>query len=567
MSNITHFGKTPLNHDKKAYVKKIKKNSKNILNNSSTSSNRKKEKLDEIFQSPDFRRFVDDLKLRVAKLNREYIIQQSNNNPHVSREVSALANTLNAYTNELIGFYENTYYNIPNNSDQKQFIRDLKMIIGTYGKLQEDLTNIIYTSNTVENIIKSKGPLIISSHKSDTMKKIEKEFLDELRRKAISQPVLSSPSTPISSQAKPQSSQAQPGQPQPNQTRPLLTILEANLENNCNNCYRNSVIHLLLTLLRDTDFQGDNLENAFDIQRDDVCFTKNNLKILLENLINGRDFHPQSILQTYNPILLSPQYVRNNHFSLEVQRQDIQFRIKKKSDNSNINNFSLLCTYYPLINDVRSKDHFFELFKNNLKRNITILDMNNRNVPNQEYYINLIINSIYKSYSNSLIYLISEQGLFRANIFSDAFLNNIKINDNTYILKSFKSTNTRNGRIEEKYDNLEDLITNALQRTQFNNPNNKYIILSTNDFDLAQFDNKNFNNQFIINNNHYEVTDIIYSSNGHYVTLNMRNNEWYKYDDTESSHPVRITQNRNIGMVDFNIDGFYPNIFLLKKII
>lgn len=550
MSTIKHFGRTPLNYEKRTYVKKIKENSKNILNSTSTTHNQKKEALNKIFKSPEFKTFVADLKLRVAKLNREYILQKSNNNPNVSPKISALANTLNAYTNELIGFYERTYYNIPNNSEQKQFIRDLKMIIGTYGKLQEDLTNIIYTSNTVENVIQSKGPLITKSQKSDTIKKIETTFLEDLRKKIESKPTTSAP-TPIASK---------PPQPQPQQ--PVVVQLEANLENNDNNCYRNSTIHLLLTLLRDADF-NTNLESAFDIQQDDSCNTKNNLKEFLIKLVKNESFHPQSILKTYNPLLVySLPYKNGANFSVGNKK----FKIKRIIDNSNIDNFNQLCTFNPDLTSISSKDHYFNIFKKKLKENIKIVDTNNTNVQNQDNYIDLIINSIYKSYGNALLYLISEHGLFQSKIFSQKFLNNIKINNDTYCLTSITNTvlNQTNGIKYGNYNNLEEAITNALNRTPIDNQGNKYIILTT--IDSAKFKTTNFNHIFTINSHYYEVTDILYGSTGHYISLSMRNNKWYKYDDFDRSDPKEVTQNAVSGTVDFNVPGFYPNIFLLKKI-
>ncbi len=553
-----YFGKAPLNYVKNEYVKKIKEDSKAILNNSSTTSNIKKKKLDEIFQKPEFKTFVNDLKLRIAKLNREYIVQKSNNNPKVSPQVASLAETLNAYTNELVGFYENTYYNIPNNSNQKEFIRDLKMIISTYGKLQEDLTNIIYTSNSVENIIKTKGLNVVDSYKSETIKKIENKFLDDLRKKIESQPTPQSIPTEIGSQQKTQV-------PVPQTVSTQQSEIESNIENNCNNCYRNSVIHLLTTLLRDDDFKGNDINKAFNIDpNDDNCNTKENLKNLLINLVQNKPFHPQSILQTYNPLLIySLLYKNGNNF---VLNQNNKFKIK--INNTIIDTLDSLCRFYPNLNtnSISSKEHYFNIFKDNLKKHITISDTNNKNTLDKDVYIDLIINSIYKSYGNSLLYLISEHGLFQSRIFSTNFLNNIKINDNTYVLTSFKNTvlNKNSGLRFENYHNLEDVILNALKKHTFTNNSNKYIILSTGD--LAKFTNKNFNYLFKINNNYYEVKDIIYASGGHYISVNLRNNQWYKYDDLNRNDPTLLVQNASQGTVNFDIRGFYPNIFLLKKI-
>ncbi len=569
----SYFGKKPINYTKSEYVSKIKKNAKEILNSTTTSSNNKRKRLDIIFQDPKFKDFVNDLKSRVSRLNKEYIIQKSNNHPKVSQQVSTLANALNAYTNQLIGFYEESYYNIPNSNERKRFIRDLKMVIGTYGKLQENLSNIIYNSNNVQNVIKTKGLNVIDSYKSETMKKIETEFIEELKKKEAQKPTISNPIT-VTSQNKQTPNLAQPTQPtQPTQKGGNIDI---NLLNNSNNCYRNTVIHLLLTLLRDDMFSGNNIENAFNPNmNDDNCGTKNNLKQFLIKLVRNQPIHPQEILITYNPILVNhahykngPNYtitkLRNNLNGTRIETE-YQFTITKK-DNTPINSYNELCIYYPNLNTdktINSSSDYFNIFNNNLIKNIninvriieTIIKGNKKNsqkeIQNNEelnFYVKLIIDTFYRSFGNAFQYLIYEgTGLFESNIFSERFLNNIKINNDTYILTHF-------GR---NYNNLEDLINQSLRNVNFTNQDNKYIIISTGD--LVTFKDMNFNNIFTINNNDYEVTDIIYASEGHYVSLNRRNNIWYLYDDTVITHPVKHNT--------FTVQGFNPNIFLLKKIV
>ncbi len=136
-----YLGKRKEEYNKRGKINKTKSNLNKVLER----SNGAPVSLETIFSQPEFQNFVQDVKSRVQKLNKEYVIQQANYRENeVPKEISNLANALNDYTNDLVGFYEKSYFHIENENERKRFIRDLKMIIGTYGKLQENLHNIVY---------------------------------------------------------------------------------------------------------------------------------------------------------------------------------------------------------------------------------------------------------------------------------------------------------------------------------------------------------------------------------------------------------------------------------------
>ncbi len=151
MENKKYLGKRKKEYNKSFTIGKLERNVNYIFNsknNSKNNSNKKRDNLQRIFKNESFQNFVKDVKNRVQKLNREYAIQQVNYSKNeIPEEISTLANALNDYTNDLVGFYEKSYFNISNNNQRKQFIRDLKLIIGTYGELEENLQNIVYNNN------------------------------------------------------------------------------------------------------------------------------------------------------------------------------------------------------------------------------------------------------------------------------------------------------------------------------------------------------------------------------------------------------------------------------------
>ncbi len=144
MGNKKYLGKRKEAYNKRNIIDTSNQNIKTIFS-SGNSINKKKSNLQNILSQPQFREFLEDVKSRVQKLNREYAIQQANySNNEIPEEIGKLSNALNDYTNNLVGFYEKSYFHIQNESERKRFIRDLKMIIGTYGKLEENLHNIVY---------------------------------------------------------------------------------------------------------------------------------------------------------------------------------------------------------------------------------------------------------------------------------------------------------------------------------------------------------------------------------------------------------------------------------------
>ncbi len=143
MSERSYLKKKRSNFNKSKIIENINTQSKHLLNHANLGSNARRVGLQSIFSKPEFKELVSNIKSRVQKLNREYAIQQSKNE-NIPEEIKTLANALNQYTNELVGHYENSYFKIKTENERKRFIRDLKLILGTYGELETNLQNIIY---------------------------------------------------------------------------------------------------------------------------------------------------------------------------------------------------------------------------------------------------------------------------------------------------------------------------------------------------------------------------------------------------------------------------------------
>lgn len=148
MSETKYLKKMRSNFNKSSIVETLNKKSKPILNYPNLGYNTRKVGLKRVFENPEFINLVSNIKSRVQKLNREYAIQQSKNE-NIPEEISILANALNDYTNDLVGHYENSYFKIKTEHERKRFIRDLKLILGTYGELETNLQNIVYQKNNV----------------------------------------------------------------------------------------------------------------------------------------------------------------------------------------------------------------------------------------------------------------------------------------------------------------------------------------------------------------------------------------------------------------------------------
>jgi hypothetical protein len=143
MSETSYLKKKRSNFNKSKIVESINRQSKPLLNHTNLGSNARRVGLKRIFENPEFKELVSNIKSRVQKLNREYAIQQSKNE-NIPKEISTLANALNQYTNQLVRHYENSYFKIKTENERKRFIRDLKLILGTYGELETNLQNIVY---------------------------------------------------------------------------------------------------------------------------------------------------------------------------------------------------------------------------------------------------------------------------------------------------------------------------------------------------------------------------------------------------------------------------------------
>ncbi len=546
-SNIKFLNKT---------LKEYNPNIRNIFNKFQINIKNLNTDLTTVFKSNQFISFVSDLKNRVHRLNKEYNIKSKKNN-NVSAETKKIGEALNDYTNEVINFYENSYYKIKNEENQKKFIKDLYLIISTYAKLQNELKNIVYYG---ENIITDKLPNI------NILKKELNKYLSEIHKhkssinKSSSNKSSSNKSSTISinevsnTQDKPKSSQ---------------TITnEIGLYNNYNSCYKNAVIHLLLGILKNEQ----NINESFNLNNYFINFNnnnnikykniKNNFKIFITNLLNNIQINNIAILNTYNPFITYfsshiNAYQKNDVFVVN----EINYKIKIK--NAFINDLQELSeNFFPEINNNINPETFYNNFLKNILNGVELYQINNinnslqlvNNLNTKKRIFTYIINNSYTAMGFTYGYLNN----ILNDIFNDTLLNKIKIQNNLILDVYYKS----GSKINSFDEILSDAFTNNninLKNNNLNNfnNNNNYIIIhiGDNNYTLNDF---NFNVTYKIGNNLYIISDIVYASGGHFISLNKRGNKWYKYNDN--------TFDKIENIKTFKIDNFMPNIFLLRRV-
>ena len=510
----------------------------------------------------------EDMMSKLRKLNKEFKIKMIQNNENLSPEIKFVGESLNDYTNELLDFYKNSYFHIKNKEKKKKFLDDLKLIISIYGKFDNLFKNIYKTNNILRkgigklpkrNIQRIKEKRKEETFRSNEINKFEKLFI--IKRL----PRLPKTDTKQSHlQIKVQSKQSQATSINSQKSKKVSNNnIEDNLLNNSSNCYRNSVLHLLVSILKDEQ-SNNNFDAVFKNNLNDICETKMNLKNLLIALVNKKYFHPLSILTTYNSFLteVSPkEHNYNNTFNING------IRFTMRHNNRYITNYNELCEYYPNLNkynQTHTSYNFYEDLKTNLKNNIEINVVDNKNKD----IIKMIIDNRFMSYASADIYL--SQLLDKSKMFKEDFLNKIKITyvennkkNYTYILYPNITTTTNTNTVQ--YNNFQNYFNDVIKNYNIQNiQNNQYLMMSS--IYLLIFKNYDFNQIYIINSQYYyQITDIIYTSRGHYVSLNMRNGDWYLYNDvTNSKEPEKLGRENDL----FNLSNrnFYPNIFLLKKI-
>ncbi len=539
---ITYLGKPFKEYDKSEAVKDFFESLKVIINDSAKNKSAKENEIKDLFRTK-FAPIKNDIQNKVKRLVNETQIAQKNiANGNVNSEMLEIAQSLNAYTNQLLTHYENSYFKIANQNERKKMIRDLRFLLSTYGMVQQSLGNIVYgnqkiNESNIRNSVSNKSSLMTSYEKSLKSNKSTSKIISTL-------PDTSSLVTSTNKSSITEATQ---------KSKLIInSVPEENLLNNSNNCYRNSVIHLLLTLLHNEDFsknsfKNENLNKAFNISISNFETPKRNLITFLKDYVKNKPTHKQNILNTYNPLLtLISNFSKDdsNYFVID------DYRFKLNINGINISDFQELYTYYPSLNEnIKSSNDFYEAFKNNLMHSVQIEQPQNKRIR-AEIYFDKMINSIYKSYGNAQMYLYDL--LHNDSIFSTEFLDKLKTNNNTYLTTLYYPTSTI-------IFSLNALITNLQTNLQQQNmTKNKYILFSVGD--LHSFKDYDFDKLYLINGNYYQLSDIVYASNGHYISLNMRNGIWYKYDDMTNVLPL---SGANANKFNLESSGFYPNIFLL----
>ncbi len=536
---ITYFGEPIEAYDKSENVKKFFEGLKSIINNRNLNKSGKENAIQELFKT-QFTPIQNDIKKKLQRLIYENQLQRTNiENKNVNAEMLQIAQSLNAYSNNLLNFYGNSYFEMTNSGERKKFIRDLRFLLSTFGMVQQALGNVVYGENrlsesNIRNAVSNKSKLVQAYEKKDR----EEKPLMKPSNGSASGTIIPKEQIPETNKSKLLSNQ----------------FLESNLLNNANNCYRNSVIHILYTLLS----KEGSIEAAFASLSDPYMEMKSNLKQFLINYVtNRKPSHLQGILNTYNPFIsVISDYSKDKGFFVI---DDYIFKLKNKNNGNYINNIQELYTYYPTLDtSIKSANDFYDAFRENLINNFTVEKGKNQAFRN-DYYFDKIINSIYKSYGNAQMYLYD---LLKDNvIFKADFLNKLNVTSASS-LPTYMSTLYYNSNV-----NIPSLNTIVLDaQTTFSlapvaskgslpAPVNKYILISVGD--MHHFNDYDFDKLYLINNYYYQLSDIVYASGGHYISVNMRNGIWYKYDDMAPSAIILDGNNFNL-----EASGFYPNIFL-----
>lgn len=162
---ITYFGKPIESYDKSENVKKFFKGLKEIINDKSENKNGKETKIQNLFKT-QFTPIQNDIKEKLQRLMYENKLQKTTiQNKNVNEEMLQIAQSLNAYTNDLLNFYGNSYFKMTNNGERKKFIRDLRFLLSTFGAVQQALGNVVYGENrlnelNIRNAVSNKSQLV-----------------------------------------------------------------------------------------------------------------------------------------------------------------------------------------------------------------------------------------------------------------------------------------------------------------------------------------------------------------------------------------------------------------------
>ncbi len=219
---------------------------------------------------------------KLNKLKMEFNIKMVQNNEVVSPEIKLIGNSLNDYTNQLLNHYKSRYFNIKDENKKKKFLRDLKILIGIYGRFE----------NIFQNMYKSNKVLTKKSVPKNTKGK----------------------QTPLP----PKASQATRGDERGNviQNRHINNV-EENLPNRGTQCYKNSTLHLLLSIIKNELNTDENKNVLFDnLFINNQNGTKMNFKNLLKDMLLGKRIEYNKLINTFFPRTMQPnrhEYYHDNN--------------------------------------------------------------------------------------------------------------------------------------------------------------------------------------------------------------------------------------------------------------
>ncbi len=349
---------------------------------------------------------------KLKKLNKEFQIKMFENNEAISDDVRIIGNSINDFTKHLLNHYKSKYFHIKNENKKKKFLKDLKLLIGIYGQF-ENLFQHVYTSN---NIL----------------------------RKSVVKP--QSSSTPKSS------SIPKPTQSTQNIIQNMhINGVEENLPNDTSTqCYKNSTLHLLLSIIKselNTNGNKNVLFNDLFINTNNKNGSKENFKNLLKDMLLGKKIEYKRLLTTYFPKTMQPLnhqvwHDNNNYLNgiLELESQIFSERLLKKIFNICVENIQINPSIVLNMNDYQINNNIdnnqiiriiINLYKlQNLSMNNTLLYNNSLNyiiIQNPEielkggknpsyglrYNMNINLNSIVNtSYGN---YIITDISYYNGN--------------------------------------------------------------------------------------------------------------------------------------------------------
>ncbi len=305
----------------------------------------------------------------------------------------------------------------------------------------------------------------------------------------------------------------------------LINFIEQNFDNDSNDCYRNSALHLLLTILKSIPLKKNDILHRNIINMNDILFNPSNTNIELKNFLSN---------------------ILNNQRQRKVPYYTLTSGIQK---------------FKPINNSMTTTQQDTNEYLNELL----------------DHFINPRVKSILETKRFDLKGMSDEIDENRSkNVMSRGFSTHIILNlPENFISTSYATAN----------NNLQLIINNNLIDVFSVPVNNSFIIIEISPYENSTNTQSTRHNFFIDNDsivnikgNFYIINDIIYHTgnikSGHYICHSRRHyklnnnikSDWIIYDDQNKNTPVYYTDITNKPNNNYFNNIWSPTTILLKKV-